>query len=418
MDIKECFRKAANILGRTFLFCPWENTMFKNAVNLFEIFGFKIRIDPSWLLIAALIVWSLSTAYFPAELPGYSRYDYIALAVVAMFGLFASLILHELAHSLVARQFGLAVGGITLFVFGGVAELEHEPRSPKSEFCIAIAGPLMSFALSALAFFLLSVLKRDGASNSLDAVLAYLGLINLVLAIFNLVPAFPLDGGRVLRAILWHFKNDLLWATRIASGFGTAFGLLLIISGVFSLFTANSFNGLWQILIGFFIINASRGSYQQLTIKTALKNQTVRTLMTRSPKSADVNEDLQTLVDNTMLASNVSFVPVTEGDHLLGYVDASLVQGIDRENWETTHLGDILVSSSPENTVSPDMSMDTLFQKMARSGQRKMLVSENGKLEGVISLADLMSYLAIRQGLGLSSDDHSDHRHQGLGHPG
>ncbi|MDF1774502.1 MAG: site-2 protease family protein [Rhizobiaceae bacterium] len=392
--------------------------MFKNAVNVFEIFGFKIRIDPSWLLIAALIVWSLSTAYFPAELPGYSRYDYIALAVVAMFGLFASLVLHELAHSLVARQFGLAVGGITLFVFGGVAELEHEPRSPKSEFCIAIAGPLMSFALSALAFFLLSVVKRDGVSNSLDAVLAYLGLINLVLAIFNLVPAFPLDGGRVLRAILWHFKKDLLWATRIASGFGTAFGLLLIVSGVFSLFTTNSFNGLWQILIGFFIINASRGSYQQLTIKNALKDQTVRTLMTKSPKTADVNEDLQTLVDNTMLASNISFVPVTEGDHLLGYVDASLVQKIDRENWETTRLGDILVNSSPENTVSPDMPMDTLFQKMARSGQRKMLVGENGKLEGVISLADLMSYLAISQDLGRPSSGLSGNQHHGVGHPG
>lgn len=378
--------------------------MFRNAINLFEIFGFKVRVDPSWLLIAALIVWSLSSAYFPVNLPGYNRYDYIALAIAAMLGLFASLILHELAHALVARQFGLQIGGITLFIFGGVAELEQEPRNPKSEFWIAVAGPAMSFALSGLAFWALHALDISGVSKSLHEVVAYLGLINLILALFNLVPAFPLDGGRVLRALLWWMKDDLLWATRIASNLGIGFGALLIVSGVLSLFTANSVGGLWQILIGFFIISASSGSYRQLEIKTALKDQTVRSLMSKFPKTADVNDDVGTLVDDIMLPMNVSFVPVLEGEHLLGYVDTSLVQEIDRENWSTARLGDILVPVGDENTVSADMPMDALFEKMVRSGRRKMLVGQGGTLDGVIALADLVSYLAIRQGLGLSGE--------------
>lgn len=375
--------------------------MFRNAVNLFDIFGFKIRVDPSWLLIAALVVWSLSTAYFPAELPSLSRADYLALGIIAMLGLFGSLILHELAHSVVARQFGLEVGGITLFIFGGVAELEQEPRNPRSEFWIAIAGPIMSLLLSGLFYLLLILISGQGTSGSIRTVLGYLGFINLVLAVFNLVPAFPLDGGRILRAALWHFQRDLLRATRFASVLGTGFGALLIVSGILALFSPNLIGGFWQILIGFFIIGASRGSYNQLLIKTALRDQTVRTLMTADPITADVGLNVQSLVNDIMLPRHVSFVPVMEGEHLLGYVDMSLIREIDRENWPTTRLGDILVLSDESNTVDPDTATDSLFQNMAGNGQRKWLVARRGRLEGVISLSDLLSYLAIMQGLGL-----------------
>ncbi|MEM6462585.1 MAG: site-2 protease family protein [Pseudomonadota bacterium] len=375
-------------------------------MNLFEIAGFKIRIDPSWLLIAALVVWSLAVAYFPAELPGQSQYDYIALSVVSMLGLFASLILHELAHSLVARRFGLEVGGITLFLFGGVAELEQEPRNPVSEFWIAIAGPAMSFALAFLFYIIAENLDSNSASRPLTVVFSYLGLINLLLAAFNLVPAFPLDGGRVLRAALWHLKHDLFWATRIASGFGTVFGALLIVSGVLSLLLASSVGGLWQILIGFFIVSASRASYQQLLIKSALKDHSVRALMSTEPLTADVDDSVEHTVNEIMLKHSVSFVPVLEGDHLLGYVDTSLIRGIERENWPTTHLSDILVVSNEDNTVSGDMPVEALFEIIARKNRRKMLVAEAGRLEGVISLSDLLSYLAITQGLGLADFEH------------
>ena len=377
--------------------------MFKNAIDIFDILGFKIRIDPSWLLIAALVIWSLSNAYFPSVMPGYSSYDYIALGTVSMLGLFASLILHELSHSLVARSFNLRVGSITLFIFGGVAELEHEPRSPKSEFWIAIAGPAMSFALAISFHFLAAALFQTGVSKPLTAVFAYLSMINFVLGGFNLIPAFPLDGGRIFRAVLWYFKKDLLSATMVASSFGSAFGFLLIVSGVFSMFSASAVGGLWQILIGFFVLSASRNSYQQLLISEALKDQTVRSLMTTSTHVADVEDTVQDVIENVILKYNVSFVPVTEGDHLLGFVSTHLIQEIERENWEQTKLDDIFVATSSENTVSPDLSMETVFTRMTRDNQRKLLVAENGALVGIIALSDLSTYIAIRNGLGLKS---------------
>lgn len=373
--------------------------MFRNAIDLFDIFGFKVRADPSWLLIAALIVWSLSSSYFPVTLEGYSQGVYISMSVIAMLGLFASLIFHELSHSLVARRFNLKVGGITLFLFGGVAELEHEPRDPKSEFWIAIAGPLSSYFLAAVAFTLAAMLGPDQAQTPLYAVISYLALINIVLATFNLVPAFPLDGGRVLRAALWYYKNDLMSATRIASQAGTFFGMVLIILGVMSVFTDAGIGGLWQILIGFFIMSASRGSYEQLVLKNALRDQTVRSAMSAAPKTADVKETVEDVVNNIMLKHNIRFVPVLDGDRLLGFVDLPRIQQIERDNWPSTRLADVYVASDDSNTISPDMPTENLFEKMTGEGQRKFLIAERGHLLGVIALADLMTYLALRQGL-------------------
>ena len=378
--------------------------MFKNAVDLFEIFGFRIRVDPSWMIIAALIVWSLSTSYFPTELPGLNRFDYIGISTIAMLGLFVSLILHELSHSLVARVFDLKVGGITLFIFGGVAELEQNPRSARSEFWIAIVGPLTSVALAGIFHATQGFLLTVGASPLTISLFKYLALINLVLALFNLVPAFPLDGGRVLRAALWHFKDDLMSATRIASRIGTSFAIFLMIVGVFSLFMSQTVGGLWQILIGFFILSASRSSYEDLVIKQILKDQTVHSVMTQTPWTAEPGDSVQSLVDNVVLRRNVSFIPVVEGEHLLGYVDAAMVQTIDRENWPSTKLIDIYVASDTGNTFSPDTPMQDIFTQMAKTGNRKILIAREGRLLGVVSFADLMSYLAIRSGLGPTSD--------------
>jgi len=373
--------------------------MFKNAVEIFDLFGFKVRVDPSWLLIAALIVWSLSSAYFPQVLPGYAYVTYVTLGVVAMLGLFLSLILHELSHSLVARQFDLKVGSITLFIFGGVAELEHEPRDPKSEFWIAVAGPALSYALAAFFLGTAAVLAAVDAAKPIKVVFDYLVLVNFILATFNLVPAFPLDGGRIFRAVLWHFTGNIFPATRIASAFGTAFGFVLIISGVFSIFTTGSFTGLWQILIGYFIVNASRGSYQHLLVSSALKEQTVERLMTRPVYSADAEDMIQSVVEDVILARNVTFVPVLEGDRLLGYASMSALKGVERDEWAKTKLRDVLIPAGPENTVRTDTPMDDVFSKMTQHDQRKLMVAEDGRLLGIVALSDLMTYLAIRNGL-------------------
>ena len=370
--------------------------MFKNAINLVEIFGFKIRLDPSWLLIAALIVWSLSSSYFPSELPGYSHRSYILIATIAMLGLFVSIILHEMAHSLVARQFGLDVGSITLFIFGGVAELEQEPRDPRSEFWIAIAGPVMSLLLASAAYGLSAFLGLYPTSGVLVSILGYLWLINLLLATFNLVPAFPLDGGRVFRAALWHYKQDLVAATRIASRTGTAFGLFLVVLGISGLVFSFGVGGLWYIVIGFFIISASRNSYQQLLMKTALKDQTVASLMTKTPITASVKDKISHLVNEIMLGQKVSFVPVLDGDELVGFVDLNMVHGLDQANRKTLRVGDVYAPLSKLNSISPENHAEEVFQRMAESGNRKLMVVRGDRLLGIISLTDLMNYLAIR----------------------
>jgi Zn-dependent protease/CBS domain-containing protein len=373
--------------------------MFKNALNFTYILGFKIRIDPSWLLIAALIVWSLANGYFPDELPGLSQLEYIALGTFSMFGLFASLILHELSHSLMARRYDLAISGITLFVFGGVAELEEEPKTPSSEFWVAIAGPIMSFCLAGSFYVLAALLSYLDISPTLIAVVDYLALINLILAIFNLVPAYPLDGGRIFRAALWAYKKDLLQATAIASVIGVGFGLFLVITGIFSIFSQNLIGGLWFILIGFFVISASRGSYQNLVTASLMKGINVNTLMSKNVYTAQITSSVQDVVDNIIIAKNVTFVPVLEGNHILGFVTLSMLQEIDVENRNLTLIGDIYAPKNVQNTVSSDELLEDVFKKMSSNGIRKLIVERDGQLAGVLTLSDMLTFLAIRGGL-------------------
>ncbi|HEY7646789.1 MAG TPA: site-2 protease family protein, partial [Hyphomicrobiales bacterium] len=212
---------------------------------MFSIFGFRISLDASWIFLAALIVWSLATGYFPDVLPGMSPTVYYAAAIVAALGMFASIIYHELAHALVARYYQIRIAGITLFIFGGVAELADEPPTAKSEFLVAIAGPISSFLLAGL-LYIVAVYLPDSTPVEIFAVLSYLTLINIVLAVFNLMPAFPLDGGRMLRAALWWYRDSLPWATRIASYLGAALGIALMAFGAYNMSQDAGVGGMWQ----------------------------------------------------------------------------------------------------------------------------------------------------------------------------
>ena len=374
--------------------------MFKNAVQLFEIFGFKLKVDPSWLLIAALIVWSLSTSYFPPVLPGETATFYTVLGIIAMLGMFVSLILHELSHSLVARSYGLKVGGITLFIFGGVAELEEEPHDPKSEFLIAIAGPLMSLFLAALFYGAATLAAPQTGSNYASAVFGYLALINLVLAVFNMIPAFPLDGGRVLRALIWGVTQDLLRATRISSRIGAVFGLFLMLTGALAVFTGGGIGGFWQILIGFFILNASNGSYQNLLVKAALRGKTAKQLMSETLYTVDAEASIAALVDDVMMRRGVSFVPVLSGETLMGYADTACVRSVAKEDWGSRSVREIMVPAEADNTIAADTPLNEVFKFMAKSARRKLMVIEGRQLVGVISLSDLMHHLALEQEIG------------------
>ncbi len=258
--------------------------MFGRRFKLFRLFGFEVAIDPSWLVIAVLVTWSLAEGLFPQYFPDYGAAARWTMGAVGAMGLFTSIVLHELAHSLVARRYGVHMKGITLFIFGGVAEMGEEPPSPEAELMIAIAGPILSLLLGGT-IVVIAVAPWPGAVRG---VLLYLGFMNVALVVFNMVPAFPLDGGRALRSLLWSWKSNLRWATRVTSRLGSWFGTGLIILAVVSVLTGNFIGGVWWFLLGMFLRGAAQMSYRQLVVRRALEGEPVRRFISspaRKPRS-------------------------------------------------------------------------------------------------------------------------------------
>ena len=369
--------------------------MFSNSVKLFSVAGFDIKIDPSWLIIASLIAWSLSQHYFPVEMPGHSGLVYGVTAIASTIVFFASLLLHELAHCFVARRFGVPIAGITLFLFGGVAEMENRPQSPKAEFLIALAGPVMSLALALGFVFLSGIAALFGRMTVLSTVFSYLAAINLILAVFNLLPAFPLDGGRIMRAFLWWRSGNLLRANEIASKSGIFFAFALMGLGILFLFQGALLPGLWQIMIGGFLLVAARSSHQGELMQAMFDKRTVGSLMQSNPVTVHPGVTLSTFVNQVVLKHGLSFIPVVEDGVLLGHIDHKMLLGIDRENWSNTQVGDVYAGLDPSSSVDPDVSIEELIQLISTSGRRKFLVVKDGNLVGVISLSDLARHMRL-----------------------
>ena len=238
--------------------------MFDDRITLFTLFGFKVQVDASWIVIALLVTWSLATGYFPSSYEDLAPGSYWLMGIVGAAGLFASIIFHEFWHSAVARHFGLPMKGITLFIFGGIAEMSQEPDRPKTEFLMAVAGPVASVFLGFGFYGLQSVAEAGGEPTILGGVLGYLAFINWLLAGFNILPAFPLDGGRILRSILWSIRDDLMWATRVVCRIGSGFGVALILLGIITMLGGYMINGIWYIVIGLFLRGAAASSRQRL----------------------------------------------------------------------------------------------------------------------------------------------------------
>lgn len=370
--------------------------MFGKRLKLFKLLGFEVRLDLSWIFIAILVVWSLSAGFFPHFYQDLSTQTYWVMGVVGALGLFASIVVHEFAHSLVARQFGMPMKGITLFIFGGVAEMGEEATSPKGEFFMAIVGPLTSIALAAL-FYGGAWLGRNSIwSTSVFGVLEYLGFINAILAGFNLLPAFPLDGGRVLRSILWGAKKNLKWATRISSNIGIGFGLLLVFLGVVQIVSGNFVGGLWWVLIGMFLQGAARMSYQQILTRQALEGEPISRFMKSDPQTVPTSLTVQDLVDNYIYSQHYKMYPVTEDGKLKGYVTTKQVQEIPRDEWDRHTVDEIYTPYSPENTISPDADAVEALSRMKSLGTSRLLVAEGGRLRGIVALKDLMDFLSLK----------------------
>jgi Zn-dependent protease/predicted transcriptional regulator len=370
--------------------------MFGKRINLFNLLGFQVRIDLSWIIIALLIAWSLSTGLFPFHYKNLSTEVYWIMGIVAAVGLFLSIIVHEFSHSIMARRFGMPMKGITLFIFGGVAEMEDEPPSAKAEFMMAIVGPLTSVAIAVIFYGIYSLGKGVGWPEPVNGVLQYLGLINGVLAVFNMLPAFPLDGGRVLRAGLWWWKDNLRWATKVSSMIGSGFGILLIVLGVLNVLGGNFVGGMWWFLIGMFLQTAARMSYRQLVTRKALEGEKVRRFMISNPVTVPPSISVETLVEDYIYKYHYKMFPVVNSDTNLGCVTTKQVKEIPRDQWSETKVEDLAMECTPETTVKPDDDAIKALSLMRKSGNSRLLVVEGDELAGVVSLKDMLEFLSLK----------------------
>lgn len=370
--------------------------MFGRKLHLFTIFGFKVSIDLSWLLLVVLVAWSLAAGLFPARFGGHAPATYWWMGAAGALGLFLSIVFHEFWHSLVARHYGLPMRGITLFIFGGVAEMEDEPQNAKTELLMAIAGPISSAVLGLL--FLLAywgsrTVKWPGP---VGGVLMYLGWLNLVLAAFNMLPAFPLDGGRVLRSILWYAKADLGWSTRIASALGSGIGMLLIVLGLLTFIAGAVIPGIWYFLIGMFIRGAAQMSYRQVVIRRALGGEPIAHFMQSDPVTVPPSLSVRDLVDDYFYRYHYKMFPVSTNGNLVGYITSKQVRDIPRDQWEQRRVQDLLVPCSSQTTIPPDTDAMKALSIMNRTGNSRLMVVEGGHLVGIITLKDMLRFLNLK----------------------
>lgn len=392
--------------------------MFGKSIKLFKLFGFEVKVDLSWLFIAVLISWSLGTE-FSGELIGHSQTVYWWMGIGGAIGLFLSVVFHELWHSLVARRFGLEMKGITLFIFGGVSEMPDEPAAARIEFWMAIAGPFSSLVLSAV-FFGLAWLMSAGAvmpslslhgyaagTNPLTVVFSTMGTMNVLLTLFNIIPAFPLDGGRVLRAAIWGANKNMLRATRIASVIGSGFGMLLILLGVM-MFVGFNFthlgtglvSGVWFALIGWFLWGAAGSSYQQLLMRKGLHGMKVSRFMEATPVTVFRALSIQHLVDDYIYKHAFKMYPVVDGDRLMGCVTLQKVRDVPKSDWDTRTVGEISTGCTPDITIGPDADAQDALAQMNRGKLSRLMVVEGDRLVGIITLKDMLKFLSVRLELG------------------
>lgn len=369
--------------------------MFGRSIKIFKLFGFEVKVDLSWLILAVLITWSLARGLFPQYYQDLPTSAYWWMGLGGMAGLFVSIVLHELSHSLVARWFGIPMHGITLFIFGGVAEMTDEPKSAKSELLMAIAGPITS-AIIGLVLLGLYWLIGTTWSQPVQGVLIYLGFLNLVLAGFNLLPAFPLDGGRVLRSVLWTWKGNLRWATRITSRIGSGFGIVLIVFGAINFITGNFIGGIWMALIGMFLRSVAQQSYQQLLIRKSLEGESIERFMRTNPVTVSRSTSVRDFVEDYLYKHHFKLYPVVENSHLAGCATVDKVKEVDRQEWNSKTVGDIAVDCNDGNTLSPDTDAVDALAKMRKTGQSRMMVVRGEELVGVIALKDMLDFLSLK----------------------
>lgn len=371
--------------------------MLGKRISLFKLLGFEVGIDWSWIIIAILILWSLSTGFFPMYYKNLSTEMYWMMGLVGAAGLFLSIIFHEFCHSMMARRYGMPMKGITLFIFGGVAQMEDEPPSSKAEFMVAIVGPLSSLAIGLIFYGIYIFGKNAGLPEPVNGVVGYLAFINGILAGFNIIPAFPLDGGRVLRSILWGLKKNLKWATRVSSWIGTGFGILLIVLGIVNVLRGNFVGGMWWLLIGMFLHGAAKSAYQQLIMRKALEGEPLTKLMKTDPVTVPASVSLKEFVEDYVYRHHYKMFPVMDNSNkLAGCITTKQLKEVPKENWDQKKVADLAMQCSPENSVDSKEDAMRALSKMKSNSASRLMVTEGDHLLGIISLKDMLEHLSLK----------------------
>ena len=362
----------------------------RQSISLGRILGIQIGLDYSWFLIFILITWTLAAGYFPAEFSNWPTGEYWAVGAVTAIFFFTSVLLHELGHSVVALRYKIPVRSITLFIFGGMAQIGAEPPSAKAEFLIAIAGPAVSFAL-AIFFGLLQPVFTTVAP--VLAVVKYLAYINAALGLFNLIPGFPLDGGRVFRAMVWGITHSLHRATAIAGGVGRIIGFLFILLGVWLIFSSSFINGLWIAFIGWFLESSAGAQVQQQRLQELLVGHRASEVMSRDFPFVSDDITLQQMVDAHILGQGRRSFVIEHGDKIVGLLTLHNIREVPRDEWTMTTSAQAMIPMTQLKRVQPDTELWAAVEEMDRDGVNQLPVMTDGQIEGMLSREDVLSYL-------------------------
>ena len=369
------------------------------SFRIFRIAGIDINIHISWLIILVFLTFSLATGWFPITYPGSSTATYYLLGFIASILLFVSVLLHELAHSFVARSRGLQVKSIVLFIFGGVSNIEQEPQTPGIEFSMAFVGPLVSLLIGVVCYGLWLLVR--GTHSLIVPILSYLALMNIILGIFNLIPGFPLDGGRVLRSIIWKATGNFQTATNITTFVGQAFAYLIILWGILLFFAGNAFNGLIIIFTGWFLLTSAQSARSQSMLDTAFRGVTVNQIMDTNVLTVPANISLQKLVDEYFLPRGLRSAFVMQGDQLAGLITLSDIRQVPRDQWPQTPVGYAMIPLERLHTITPQQNVKDVLPLMTGQDVNQLAVVQDGRLVGVLTREGILRSLEIRRNLGV-----------------
>ncbi len=377
--------------------------MLRGGIPIGRAFGIPIRLHYSWFVIFILVTWALAANYFPVTQPTWSLGMKIGAGLVTSLLFFGSVLLHELMHSLVAIKQGTQVQSITLFILGGVSQITGEPRTAKDEFRMAGAGPLSSLVLGGIFFgvyFALQNTNTQGAQFG-AAIAYYLGYINILLGVFNLIPGFPLDGGRVLRSIIWGANHNLRSATRIASNIGRAVGYVFIFGGVVLIFSGNFFNGIWIALIGWFLESAAAGSYRQVALQDILRGHMVSEIMTKDCLMVSSDITVEKLVNEFVLTSGRRCFPVVVEGRVLGLVTLHNIKAVPREQWSLKKVREVMTPMANLKWVQPGDELSHALQVLTENDVNQLPVIQDSNIVGMIGRDNVINFVEVRSGLGV-----------------